>query len=63
MGSVACLWVEAYLRSARGGRMLQGRREKALFVNWPGGEEAEQDRGGSGKSSKVMQGNAAFQKT
>ena len=32
MGSVACFWVETYLQSSRG-RMLQGRREKALFVN------------------------------
>ena len=35
MGGVACLWVETYLRSARG-RMMQGRREKALFVNCRG---------------------------
>ncbi len=35
MGSVACLWVETYLRSARG-QLLHGRREKALFVNCRG---------------------------
>jgi integrase/recombinase XerD len=35
IGSVACLWIETYLRSARG-RLLQSRRENALFVNYRG---------------------------
>jgi integrase/recombinase XerD len=35
MGRAACLWVETYLRSARG-QLTQGRREKALFVNCRG---------------------------
>lgn len=35
MGRTACLWVETYLRSARG-QLLQGKRDKAMFVNWRG---------------------------
>ena len=35
MGSVACLWVETYLRSSRR-QLVRDRREKALFVNCRG---------------------------
>lgn len=35
MGHAACLWVDAYLKGARG-QLTQGRREKALFVNCRG---------------------------
>ena len=59
MGSVACSWVETYLRSARR-QLVKDRHEKALFVNCRGRRLTRQ---GFGKSLKGVPPNAVFQKT